>query len=90
MEAEVATAQALLEQDPSPAVMVLLVIEATRLHLRHGLPTDGRRLEAAARACLTFGYGGQARQLLALPQIERSLPETLLQQLTAAFRPSKS
>jgi len=87
MQAEIATALALVEQDISFVLPVMLVIETTRLQVRHGLAPDSRRLASAARACLTYGYGGHAGALLALPGIERSLSAGLIEQLTAAFRP---
>jgi transposase len=75
MEAAVGRALVAIERLDSPLLQTDFFVDATRLSLAHGIPIDETRLRKAAAQTLTNGYGGQARQLLDLPGVDRFLPE---------------
>jgi hypothetical protein len=83
VDAAIESALAILDDEPSPMLRTNFYIDAASLH-HSGLGSaydesmDAQRLRLAANYCTIFGYGGQARQLLALPSIERVLPEATI------------
>lgn len=60
----------------------LCFVDATQLAQAHGMPVDGQRIQRAAQYCLTYGYGHQAQELLAIPGIHAWLPEETQRNLT--------
>lgn len=70
----------------SPMLQANFYGDAARLALAHGLVVDERRLRRAATLCVTNGYGGQARQLLVLPGVERFISREVLGKLADAAR----
>lgn len=73
------------ERDGTPIIGVTVVFEATGLLLGAGMANelDHARLRQAAELCVTHGYAGQARELLAVPGIEHHVPPETLARLSS-------
>jgi hypothetical protein len=69
------------EQEDRPMRQTLCFVDATQLARAHGMPIDGQRVQRAADYCCRYGYGDQARELLAISGIHAWLPEELLRKL---------
>lgn len=65
------------EREFDPVIGVTTLVEATGMLLDAGMASevDRARLHRATTTCLRNGYAGQARELLAIPGIDRHLPE---------------
>lgn len=70
------------EQEDRPMRQTLCFVDAAQLAQAHGMPVDGQRIQRAAQYCLTYGYGHQAQELLAIPGIHAWLPEETQRNLT--------
>jgi transposase len=86
MEASLARALETIETFDSPLLYATFAIDASRLAAAHGLPADARRLRTAAHHSLTFGYGGQAQEILGLPNAADILAPDVLRALAAVVR----
>jgi transposase len=81
MEMTVEQALATVAAAESPLLQTDFIIDAAGLLLVRGLPVNREALRTAAAHCLTYGYGGQARQLLKLPGIALEVSADVLCQL---------
>lgn len=71
------------EDHDRPMRQTMCFVDTALLAQTHRMPVDGRRLQRAARNCLTYGYGHQAEKLLAMPDIHIWLPEDERRNLTS-------
>lgn len=85
MEQAIHQALELMECEPNdrPMRLTLCFVDAAQLAHAHGMPIEGQQVQRAAGYCMTYGYGGQAGQLLAIPGIEAWLPDSTRRDLTA-------
>lgn len=74
------------EREDRPMRQTLCFIDAAQLAQAHGMPVDGPRVQSAAQYCLTYGYGGQARELLAIPGIHTWLSEDVRRKLASSHQ----
>lgn len=85
MQAALGNARGIARQLDSPILQVNTDLTAIALHVRHGLPVAAHEVVTCASVCLRYGYGGQARQMLRLPALERWLPQQVLVALSHRF-----
>jgi hypothetical protein len=71
------------EREDRPMRQTLCFVDAAQLAQAHGMPVDGQWVQRAAQYCLTYGYGGQARELLAIPGISTWLSEETRRKLAS-------
>lgn len=85
MEQEIERATALVEkeQEDRPMRQTLCFVDAAELAYAHGIPLDKARVQRAAQHCATYGYGGQAKALVAVPGVRECLTEDEWRNLTA-------
>jgi hypothetical protein len=69
----------------SPMLDTICSIDAGAMTVPLGIDVYRGRLEKAAQRCLTFGYAGQARELLAIPGIAGVLSEQSVETLKKRF-----
>jgi hypothetical protein len=65
------------EQEDRPMRQTICLVDAAQLFQAHGMPLDKKQIQYAAQLCFTYGYGGQAQELLNVPGIEACLPEEM-------------
>lgn len=84
MAAETMLAIGHADRDGTPIIGVTVVFEAASLLLSAGMANDldQTRLRQASEVCVTNGYAGQARELLAIPGIHQHLPDETLVRLS--------
>lgn len=68
-------------REDSPILNTKIAIDAADLRLQHGIPLAVERVSAAAAACLRYGYGHEARRILALAGCEAIIGEVLVSDL---------
>ncbi len=81
MEQAIERALHLVEQEDTPILQTIFLVDATQLSQAQGMPIEFQRVQRAAQLCLTYGYGNQAQELLAIPGIHAWLSEEVLQKL---------
>jgi transposase-like protein len=87
MEQAIERALHLVEQEDSPILQTIFFVDAAQLFQGQGMPVDGQQVQRAARYCLTYGYGDQAQNLLAIPGIQTWLSEEVRRKLTSLSKP---
>jgi hypothetical protein len=87
MYQSIASALELVGLEASPLLRAKYAIDAATLSQTYGTrtPVTPNDLTVVARQCLKHGYGGQARHLLELPQVQHLLPEDVLAALQERF-----
>jgi transposase-like protein len=87
MEQAIERALQLVEQEDSPILRTNFFVDAAQLFHAQGMPIDGERVQWAAHYCLTYGYGNQAQELLAIPGIHAWLSEEIRRKLASLSQP---
>lgn len=88
MEQAIYRALAFVQAEASdrPMRLTLCYVDAAQLSQAHGIPLEKKWIQYAAEYCVSYGYGGQAAQLLAIQGVHKTLPEGLLRDLTLVVR----
>jgi transposase-like protein len=87
MEQAIERALQLVEREDTPILQTIFFVDAAQLFQVHGIPIDGQRVQRAAQYCLTYGYGNQAKELLAVPGIRTWLSEEVRRKLASLSQP---
>ncbi len=89
MERAIYSALAFVEAEPSdrPMRLTLCYIDAAQLSQAHNMPVEKDWVQRAAEYCITYGYRGQAQQLLTIPGVHTWLSEETLRNLANSSRP---
>lgn len=69
------------EQEDRPMRLTLCYVDAAQLAFEHGIPINRRWVQTAADYCVTYGYGHQAQELLAIPGIQVLLSDHVWENL---------
>jgi transposase len=87
MEQAIEQALHLVDQEDSPILQAVILVDAAQLYQSHGMPVERQRVQRAAAYCLTYGYGNQALELLAIPGIHTWLAEEVRQEMANISQP---
>ncbi len=68
-------------REDSPILTTKIAIDAADLQIQHGIAVAGERVSAAAATSARYGYGHEARRILALPGCETIIGEALVPDL---------